>query len=126
MSSSCGVRDGCVRECAERPPLLRVHRHDAFDRGSDLPFIALALQPGVGRLEELQLDVLDDPQHEVVAVAEVDVEGGPLEARAAHDLLDRHLSERTLAQERLGRHEDLAFGVARVVPGAAAAMSTGR
>ncbi len=84
------------------------------------------LQPEVGSLEQAQLEVLQQPRHELVAVAEVRVEGGPLEAGAEHDLLDRHLAERALAQQRFRRREDLALGVSGIVPAAPAAWSGGR
>jgi hypothetical protein len=54
--------------------------------------------------------VLDDAQHEVVPVAEVDVERRAREVGPPHHLVDGQLAERALAQQRLGRGDDLLLG----------------
>ena len=88
--------------------------------------VALAREPAVGHREQLAADVLDDAQHEVVAVAEVDVERRPRELGPAHHLVDGQLAERPLAQERLGRGDDLLLGDLRRPPAPPARLGVAR
>ena len=92
--------------------MLGVHGRDALERGAHVVArVAVPSQPDVRpSSNSSRADALDEPHQQVVAVAEVDVEGGPRERRARHHLVDREVAERALAQERLGRVEDLALG----------------
>ena len=56
-----------------------------------------------------------------MAVAEVDVERRPRQVRPPHHLVDRQLPERPLAQQRLGRGDDLRLGDLRRPPPPASA-----
>ena len=52
----------------------------------------------------------------MVAVAEVDVERRPRQVGPAHHLVDGQLTERALAQQLLGRADDLPFCDLRGAP----------
>ena len=105
-----GVVGGRVGQRAHHMAVLGVHTDDAAERlARHVAAVAVAAHPSVRHLEQLGAEMLDHPQHEVVPVAEVDVERGPREVRPPHHLVDRELPERPLAQERLGGGDDLAL-----------------
>jgi hypothetical protein len=91
--------------------VLDVHGDDPVQRlARQVRAFSRPAQPAVGHREQLGAEMLDDSQHELVAVAEVDVERGSRQVRAPHHLVDCHLAERPLTQERLGSGDDLALG----------------
>ena len=121
-----GVVGGGVGERAQHGAVLGEHGDDALGRlARERRPVALALEPAVGHREQLAADVLDDPQHEVVAVAEVDVERRPRELGPPHDLVDGQLAERPLAQQRLGGGDDLLLGDLGRAPAAPARLRFG-
>ena len=94
--------------------------HDARGRlADDLAPGALGRVPDVGILGALRRQSLDDLQHEVMAVAEVDVEGRARQVRAPHHLVDGQVAERALAQQFLGGVDDLPFSNFGTPPSAA-------
>ena len=118
-----GVVGGGVGERAQHRPVLGEHGDDPLRRlARELRPVALALEPAVGHREELAADVLHDAQHQVVAVAEVDVERRARELGPPHDLVDGQLAERPLAQQRLGGRDDLLLGDLGRTPAAPAGL----
>ena len=92
--------------------MLGVDGGDALEGGARiLDRVAAAPQPAVGHLEQLAADAVGEAHDQVVAVAEVDVEGGPREAGARHQGIDREGAETAAAKQLLGGVEDLSLGL---------------
>ena len=79
------------------------HRDDALERVADPQAAGPgALEPALGHRQHLRPEALDDAQHEVMAIAEVDVERRPRQLGPAHHLVDGQIAERALTQQLLG------------------------
>jgi hypothetical protein len=73
--------------------------------------VAAAPQPARAHLPQLLVEVADEMDEQVLAVGEVPVEGGAGLAGGRHQVVHRELAERPLAQQPLGRLQDLPLGV---------------
>jgi hypothetical protein len=83
-----GIVGGRVGQGAQHGAVLGEHGDDALRRGvHELATAAAVGVPALGQREELAADVLDHPQHEMVPVAEVDVERRARELRPPHHLV---------------------------------------
>src|ERR1035437_9097770 len=72
-----------VRQRPQDAAVGRVHLANPLERRGEVALGIIALQPAVRHHEKLASDVPHDPQNEVVAITEMRIEGGPLQARAA-------------------------------------------
>ena len=91
--------------------MAHVHGRHRLERCAHaFPRVAVALEPRRRARVELAANAFHEPDHQLVASAEIDVERRTGQGRSRHHVVHGEIAKRPLAKQRLGGVEDLALG----------------